>query len=107
MHYVIIRPFLPGDQNACKQLIKEGTMSTVNASFLAGLTREITFQAMILLSALMYIFIQVPFQITILSIPLVIVFMYIFIYLGHLFKALELTQDINAIPRYVFSTAFY
>lgn len=90
---------MPGDQNACKKIVKEGTMSTVNAAFLAGLTREITFQSMILLAALMYIFFQVPFQITIMSIPMVIVLMYVLIYLGHLFKAYELTQDVDAIPR--------
>jgi hypothetical protein len=40
---VIIRYYRPGDELFCPEIIKDGTMSTVNAAFIAELTRDITF----------------------------------------------------------------
>jgi GNAT superfamily N-acetyltransferase len=105
-HLVIIRYYKPGDELFCREIIKEGTMSTVNAAFIAGLTREITFQTMVLSSALMFIFLGVPFSVCFWSIPVVIILMYAFIWLGHTFKALEMTQDVSNIPRVYMSSEY-
>jgi GNAT superfamily N-acetyltransferase len=81
-------------------------MSTVNAAFIAGLTREITFQTMILTAAMMFIFLGVPFSVCFCSVPAVIILMYVFIWLGHTFKALEMTQDVSDIPRVYMSSEY-
>ncbi|XP_069690206.1 N-acetyltransferase family 8 member 3-like [Periplaneta americana] len=105
-HLVVIRYYKPGDELLCREIIREGTMSTVNTAFIAGLTREITFQTMILTSAMMFIFLGVPFGVCFWSIPAVIVLMYVFIWLGHTYKALEMTEDVSNIPRVYMSSEF-
>lgn len=81
-------------------------MSTVTTAFIAGLTRELTFQAMVLTSAVMFIFMGVPLSVCLGAIPVVIVAMYVFIYLAHTFKALEMMQDISNIPRFYMSSDY-
>lgn len=105
-HVIVIRDYRPGDELQCKEILREGTMSTVNTAFIAGLTREITFQAMVLTSAVMFIFMGVPLSVCLGSIPVVIAAMYIIIYLAHTFKALEMMQDISNIPRFYMSSDF-
>ncbi|KDR18719.1 probable N-acetyltransferase CML3 [Zootermopsis nevadensis] len=105
-HLIIIRYYKPGDELFCREIVKDGTMSTVNAAFIAGLTREITFQTMILTSAILFIFLGVPFSVCFCSIPAVIILMYVFIWLGHTFKALEMTQDVSNIPRVYMSSEY-
>lgn len=105
-HVIVIRDYRPGDELQCKDILREGTMSTVNTAFFAGLTREITFQAMVLTSAVMFIFMGVPLSVCLGAIPVVIVAMYIIIYLGHTFKAQEMMQDISNIPRFYMSSDY-
>jgi hypothetical protein len=38
-HLVVIRYYKPGDELFCREIVKEGTLSTVNESFVSGLTR--------------------------------------------------------------------
>ncbi|XP_018910664.2 N-acetyltransferase family 8 member 3 [Bemisia tabaci] len=97
--YIVIRDYQPGDELQCQEVVKEGTMSTVNAAFFAGLTREITFELMVLMSALMFIFFGFPFSVCFASIPVVIALMYCCIYAGHSFKAMEMLGDLSNIPR--------
>ncbi|PNF17452.1 hypothetical protein B7P43_G00359 [Cryptotermes secundus] len=105
-HLVIIRYYRPGDELFCREIIKEGTMSTVNTAFIAGLTREITFQTMVLMAALMFIFLGVPFSVCVWSVPAVIILMYLFIWFGHTFKAIEMAQDVSNIPRVYMSSEY-
>ncbi|XP_039278022.1 N-acetyltransferase family 8 member 3-like [Nilaparvata lugens] len=104
--FVVIRDYKPGDENMCYEIVKEGTMSTVNTAFINGLTREITFQSMVLSSALLFIFFGLPFGFCLASIPGVVVFMYFCIYSGHKFKALQITQDMYNIPRVYMSSKY-
>lgn len=105
-HVIVIRDYRPGDELYCKEILREGTMSTVNTAFVAGLTREITFQAMVVTSAVMFIFMGVPLSVCLGSIPVVIVLMYIIIYLAHAVKTLEMMQDISNIPRFYMSSDY-
>lgn len=105
-HVIVIRDYRPGDELQCKEIVREGTMSTVNTAFIAGLTREITFQAMVVTSAVMFIFMGVPLSICLGSIPVVIVAMYVIIYLAHTLKTMEMMQDISSIPRFYMSSDY-
>lgn len=104
--YIIIRDYKPGDESQCYEIVKEGTMSTVNAAFIAGLSREITFQVMVLASAVMFIFLGIPIGFCLGSIPGVIVFMYICVWCGHKYKAVEMSQDLANIPRVYMSSDY-
>jgi hypothetical protein len=55
-HLVIIRHYRHSDDIFCREIIKEGTISTVNKAFIAGLTQEVTFRTMFLIVALKLIF---------------------------------------------------
>ncbi|KAF4533190.1 hypothetical protein B566_EDAN001732 [Ephemera danica] len=104
MSVVVLRDYHPGDEIQCQDIIREATMSTVNVAFISGLTREFTFQLMVLVAAVMYIFIGIPLKFCLYVIPGVIIFIYICIWAAHSFKALELNQDINNIPRVYMSS---
>lgn len=104
--FIVIRDYRPGDESQCQGVIEEGAMSTVNTAFFTGLTREVTFQSMILTSAIMFIFLGLPFSLCFASIPIVIVLMYIFIYVGHLYNAFEVSQEITNVPRVYMSTEY-
>lgn len=96
-HFVVIRDYKPGDEMQCRDIVKEGTMATVNSAFFS--TIEVTFQVMVLTTAVMFIFFGLPFTFCLCAIPGVISFMYVCVWSGHLFKGLEMTQDLGNIPR--------
>lgn len=102
--YVVIRDYKPGDERGCQEVVQEATMSTVNTAFFSGLTREITFQVIILTSAMMFIFMGVPLHVCLGSIPAVVVLMYICVWSSHAFKAAQLHQDMGSIPRFYMSS---
>ncbi|KAG8233681.1 hypothetical protein J437_LFUL014123 [Ladona fulva] len=97
--FVVIRDYRPGDEAQCKELVREATMSTVNSSFITGLTQEITFQGIVVCAAVMFIFMGLPLTYCLAAIPVVVFLMYVFIWLGHTMKAIELTQEMNNIAR--------
>lgn len=105
-YYIVIRDYKPADDVQCSQVVWEGTMSTVNTAFIAGLMREITFQMMILLSAVMFIFFGFPFSLCLCSIPGVIMLIYFFVWCAHTLKALEIQQDTSNIPRVYMSSNY-
>ncbi|XP_049947347.1 probable N-acetyltransferase camello [Schistocerca serialis cubense] len=105
MGTVVIRYYQPGDQLQCQEIVKEGIMSTVNTAFFAGLLREITFQSIILVSALLFIFVGVPFRICFLTVPASVIFIvYGGIYFAHVMRAMEVSQEIADIPRVYMSS---
>ncbi|XP_054278055.1 uncharacterized protein LOC128996653 [Macrosteles quadrilineatus] len=101
-HLIVIRYYKPGDEFQCREIVKEGAMSTVNNAFFSLI--EVTFQLMVLSTAVMFIFFGLPFTLCLCSIPAVIIFMYFCVWAGHTFKALELTQDLINIPRVYMSS---
>uniref|UniRef100_A0A1B6J7M3 N-acetyltransferase domain-containing protein n=1 Tax=Homalodisca liturata TaxID=320908 RepID=A0A1B6J7M3_9HEMI len=101
-HFIVIRDYKPGDEYQCREIVKEGTMATVNNAFFSLI--EVTFQLMVLSTAAMFIFFGLPFTVCLGSIPGVIIFMYMCVWAGHLFKSVELTQDLGNIPRVYMSS---
>ncbi|CAB3386009.1 Hypothetical predicted protein [Cloeon dipterum] len=96
---LLVRDYQPGDELSCAEIVHEGAMSTVNMAFLYALIREVTFQLMVLSSAVMFIFMGLPLTACLYVIPGVIVFMYLAVWGGHVFKALEQQQDARNVPR--------
>ena len=98
-HIVVIRIYKPGDEIHCREMIKDGVMSSMNAAFFGNLLKEFTFQLMILFAAIMFIFFGLPFSICLSVIPVVIILMYFGTYIGYTTKAMEVDQEISKIPR--------
>ena len=104
--FIVIRNYKPGDESGCKQVVHEGIMSTVNPAFFAALTREVTFQIIIIMAAIMFVFMNFPPIVCLLSIPISVVIIYISIYFAHITKAYGQTDDILNIPRHYMSSQY-
>ncbi|XP_046613714.1 uncharacterized protein LOC124302018 [Neodiprion virginianus] len=105
-HIVVIRSYKPSDELKCREIAKDGIMSSLNTAFLGNVFREVTFEMMILCAALMFIFFGVPFTICIMVVPIVIILIYILTYASLVTKSMEVDQEISNIPRIYTSHAF-
>lgn len=105
-HIIVIRSYKPGDELNCRNIIKEGVMSSMNAAFLGNVVKEFTFQMMILVAAVLFIFFGLPFLICFTAIPAVIFFTYLASFIAHTTKVMEVYQEIDNISRLYMSNAF-
>lgn len=105
-HIVVIRKYRPGDEIHLRKMVKNGIMGSLNSAFLSNLSKEATFQSMILCSAIAFIFFDMPFKICILSIPIVIFFIYAAVFIGLTLTAAEIDREILNISTFYMSNAF-
>lgn len=98
-HIVVVRPYKAGDEYNCHDLIKDGVLSSKNCAFFGNIFKEITFQVMILLAAIMFIFFGMSLTVCLLVIPAVIIMTYIATYLSFTAKKLEVDQEVSNIAR--------
>jgi hypothetical protein len=98
-HIVVIRAYKQGDELNCHEIIKDGVISSLNSAFIGNLLKEITFQVMILLAAVMFIFFGMPFTVCLLVIPIVVILTYIGTYVVFTSKVVEVEQEISNIAR--------
>ncbi|KAK5641001.1 hypothetical protein RI129_009548 [Pyrocoelia pectoralis] len=89
---IIIREYKQTDFHAVYDVIRTAYLSNVFTTWCNGLTREITFQLIVMLAAILFIFLQIPLLYCLAAIPLVLLISYIAIYSSYLFKATELMQ---------------
>lgn len=92
--YVVIRPFVKGDEVECKRIIQQMCMSMVNRTFLAALFRETTFQLMVFFAAILFIIVGVPFGYCAVSAPLTITFLYVLVWSNAMMKSMELQNEV-------------
>ncbi|XP_070154093.1 N-acetyltransferase family 8 member 3 [Polyergus mexicanus] len=105
-YMVIVRAFKPGDEIGCKELIRNSVMSSLGATFRGMLFKEITFQLIILLSAIMFIFFGMPLTICLVVIPLVVILIYIGTYISFAAKLTEINEEVTNISRLYMSNGF-
>ena len=98
-HIIVVRGYRPTDELSCREMMKDGVMTSVHTAFFANLFKEVTFQFMILGAAIMFIFFGMPLTICLLVIPMVILITYMATYLAFTAKSLEITQEVTNIPR--------
>nr|XP_022912852.1 uncharacterized protein LOC111423758 [Onthophagus taurus] len=89
---IVIREYKTSDISNINQVIRNAYLSSAFNAWLTFLGKEITFQMIVLGAAVMFIFMGVPFQYCIISIPVVMFVMFIFVYLAFLMKAMELSH---------------
>ena len=97
--FFIIRPFARNDEAACKQIIGDSVMSSVNRTFMAAMLRETTFQLMIFLAAILFILVGVPLQYCAMSVPLTIISLYVIIWSTVFAKSLEVQHEISLVKQ--------
>jgi hypothetical protein len=93
MFFIVIRESLPNDIPAISEVVRKAYISNVPTTFFSALFNEVTFQAVILLAAFMFIFMGVPLQYCLTALPAVLIMLYILIYGTLLMKAAELIHS--------------
>ncbi|XP_045603285.1 probable N-acetyltransferase 8B [Procambarus clarkii] len=95
----IVRRYRKGDETVIREIITEATMETVSEYFWAAVMSEIFPQVALLTIAISFIGLGIPFYFCLLGIPVAIAFIYAVIWTAHLFKAMELHEDLNNISQ--------
>lgn len=98
-HFVIVRPFKPGDEIHCKKLIGDDFMSSRSATYRGIVMKENIFMLMILSFAISFIFFGMPVVTCFLVVPLVGFLVYVITYLSFVIKLLEINEEIANISR--------
>ncbi|XP_044253644.1 uncharacterized protein LOC123004436 [Tribolium madens] len=101
MYYIVIREYQPNDFPSVSEVVRNAYISNVLNAFVSALFNEVTFQAIVLLAAFMFIFMGVPLQYCLLSVPIVLIMLYILIYGSFLMKAAELMHSKRALQCWV------
>ncbi|XP_011865570.1 PREDICTED: probable N-acetyltransferase CML3 [Vollenhovia emeryi] len=105
-HIVIVRAFKPGDEVGCTELIRDCVMSSLGTTFRGMLFKEITFQLLIMLSAIMFIFFGLPLTVCLSVVPVVVALTYAGTYVSFAAKMTEINGEVTNIPRLYMSNAF-
>ncbi|XP_066582894.1 N-acetyltransferase 8-like isoform X2 [Prorops nasuta] len=103
---IVIRSYKSGDETTCKELLRDGIMSSLNTTFIGLLLKEMTFQIMILFAAILFIFFGIPFTICLSVIPVVIATLYIGTCISFSMKVAEVMKELSNISRIYTSNAF-
>lgn len=103
---VVIRNYYPGDELQCRRILHTATMSTVWVAFRSALTREITLQLIVVLTAVMFVFFGFSPSLCLLSVPLSAFVIFLAVYGAHYFKAMTMSQDLLNIPQTYMSSQF-
>ncbi|XP_011256988.1 uncharacterized protein LOC105251705 [Camponotus floridanus] len=103
---VLVRAFKSGDEKSCKELIRNSVMSSLTPTFRGMLFKEITFQLVILLSAITFIFFGMPLNVCLVVIPIVVILVYIGTCISFVIKLAEIDEEISNIPRLYMSNRF-
>lgn len=90
MLYIVIREFKPHDLPNISDIVRNAYISNIFNSWLNVVLSEITFQLITLVSAYMFIFMNVPLLYCIFSVPIVFTVLYVVIYGSVLIKSAEL-----------------
>lgn len=97
--FILIRSYQQGDEIACREIIREGVMATVLPAFFAALTREVTFEIIIIMAAFMFVFMGLSPTICLLSIPISVLIIFLCVYLSHITRAYSVSEELMNIPK--------
>ncbi|XP_017786156.1 PREDICTED: uncharacterized protein LOC108569202 [Nicrophorus vespilloides] len=89
-NYIVIREYQQSDKLGVGEAVQSAYTSNVNKSFINALSREITFQLIVMCAAMFFIFIGIPITYCLSAIPIVLITVYMCIYLSHFMKSSEL-----------------
>ncbi|CAH1953769.1 unnamed protein product [Acanthoscelides obtectus] len=93
MYYIVIREKKDQDTPALSEVVRNAYLSNVSHSWQNALFSEVTFQMIIITSALLFIVLGVPLLYCLIAIPIVIFGTYILIYGTVLMKVAQLLYE--------------
>ncbi|KAF5288424.1 hypothetical protein FQR65_LT02076 [Abscondita terminalis] len=99
--FIVIREYRSNDFYSVSDVIRNAYLSSVFTTWCNALTREITFQLIVMSAAILFIFFGVPLQYCLISIPVVLLVIYLVIYSSYLMKAAELVHSKKPIQCWV------
>ncbi|GJQ71946.1 hypothetical protein Trydic_g3055 [Trypoxylus dichotomus] len=100
-NYIVIRESKTSDIPAINQVVRDAYSSNIFPAWINALTKEITFQLIVISAAMMFIFMGVPFQYCILAIPIVMLLLLVVVASAFLMKATELAYGKKPIQCWV------
>ncbi|KAJ8962411.1 hypothetical protein NQ317_008745 [Molorchus minor] len=93
MYYIVLREYKQRDLAAISEVVRNAYLSNVFSSWLNALFNEITFQLIIILSAVLFICFGVPLIYCAVSIPIVLIGLYVVIYSTILLKSAQVIYE--------------
>lgn len=96
---IVIRAFQAGDELRCHETVQDGVWASMHNTFLGFIFKEVTFQAMILLAAIMFIFFGIPITFCVTVIPIIIAFTYVATYGSFATIAMSVENEIRNAER--------
>ncbi|KAK4874365.1 hypothetical protein RN001_013725 [Aquatica leii] len=100
-YFIVVREYKPTDFHNVFEVVRNAYLSNVFTTWCNALTREITFQLIVMAAAVLFIFLGVPLQYCVISIPVVVIMIYVLIYSSYLIKSAELMHSKKPIQCWV------
>ncbi|XP_057657695.1 probable N-acetyltransferase 14 isoform X1 [Diorhabda carinulata] len=100
-YYIVIRKKRDTDFPSLSEVVRNGYLSTVNNVWKNAIFQELTFESMILISAILFICFGVPLHLTIISVPIVLLTLYISVYLSIFMKVAQFLYEIPTLDCWV------
>ncbi|XP_076263674.1 uncharacterized protein LOC143198385 isoform X2 [Rhynchophorus ferrugineus] len=101
MYYIVLREQKVTDTPQVSELVRNAYNSNIINTFYGGLFNETTFQTMIILSAILFIFFQVKLVYCLCTIPIVLLLMYVAIYAAITMKSAQLMYEKKPLKSWV------
>ncbi|KRT79683.1 hypothetical protein AMK59_7185 [Oryctes borbonicus] len=96
-NFIVIRQSKTTDIPAINQVVRDAYLSNIFPAWINALTKEITFQLIVISAAIMFIFMGVPFQYCVLAVPAVMLLLLVVVASAFLMKAAELAYTFQLI----------
>lgn len=92
-HFIIIREYKASDSPAVSEVVRNAYLQNVNTAWLSTILKEITFQLIVSVAAIMFIFLGFPLLLCLAAIPIVLAIIYLVTYSAVLMKAAEVVYN--------------
>ena len=97
---LLIRPYKAStDARALDALMNEATMSTIWPTFMAVITKEFTIQMIVMSMAVLFVAVGSPLLYCALSLPAMILLIFLVIWCGHRLKVMKYHEDLKSIEK--------
>ncbi|XP_060519315.1 uncharacterized protein LOC132697742 [Cylas formicarius] len=93
MYYIVIREQKDTDTPAVSETLRNAYVSNVSNTFFNALVNEATFQIIVIVSALLFIFFQIRLLYCLMTVPVILLLMYVVIYGAWTMKSAQIMYE--------------
>ncbi|XP_066151546.1 N-acetylaspartate synthetase-like [Euwallacea fornicatus] len=101
MYFIVIRNQRDNDTPQVSELVRKAYASNISNIFWGTLLNETTFQIIVIFTALLFIFFQLPILNCLVSMPLIPLMIYIYIYASMTMKSAQIMYDKKPVAAWV------